>query len=174
MVNPIVPPSAGTFSEAATCQSSVSAGRISKAAVATPDGNVATKFKLVPLAEIELMTGASAGTAAHIWLRHSRNIPTQTKKLHRWQPVRAGKYIPGLRIREQACPASSAWLAIITAIARLIFRLYLRWNFNSSPSPVTLILFPGLNSPASSFMESGLSNCSCTARLRGRAPNCGS
>ena len=35
---------------------------------------------------------------------------------------------------------------------------------------VTSILSPGLNSPSSSFMESGFSSCSYRARLSGRAP----
>jgi hypothetical protein len=43
------------------------------------------------------------------------------------------------------------------------------------PFPVeTRIRSPGLNSPSSSLMERGLSNCSWMARLSGRAPNCGS
>jgi hypothetical protein len=40
---------------------------------------------------------------------------------------------------------------------------------NSPSFAVTLILSPGLNSPSSNFLESGLSKCSCTARLSGRA-----
>src|ERR1017187_6144405 len=66
MVKSIVPPSAGTFSEAAVCHSFASVGRISRTAWSTPGGKVATKSRLVSTKEMELMTGAPAGTAATI------------------------------------------------------------------------------------------------------------
>lgn len=49
--------------------------------------------------------------------------------------------------------------------------------FPNSISPAlatTLRLSPGLNSPSSSLIDNGSSSLSCMARLRGRAPNCGS
>lgn len=62
----------------------------------------------------------------------------------------------------------------IFASLRLCGSIYFRWKTSSSSFTVTFILSPGLNSPSSRRIDSGLRMCSCTARLSGRAPNCGS
>ena len=79
--NSTVPPEGGMFSVAAGCHSSVNVGRISNKPLATPAGNVATKSRLVPTTEMELMVGASAEIAADA-RELKNNIPKHKNRLH--------------------------------------------------------------------------------------------
>ncbi len=81
MRNSTIPPEGGMLSVAADCHVPSSVGRISNIPLATPAGSVATKSRLVPTTDMELMTGEAVSITANV-LEAQSKTPKHKNRLN--------------------------------------------------------------------------------------------